>query len=176
MPVICPKCSAVRKDTDTAPDWQCPACGVAYAKVGQRTDVPDGRVRREERVEIAHDQRFPVFKVSAAILLFVLSAGWMHWHAGQKDKEWASVTANCRQGQPEIVLFARTDCGYCKQVKAFLRAKQMCYTTKITNKDSNALAEFRRIKGKGVPLLIIGTERSDGYDQEWMEVQLQPWL
>ena len=31
----CPKCQYERKSTDTAPDWQCPACGVAYAKAGQ---------------------------------------------------------------------------------------------------------------------------------------------
>ena len=30
----CPKCRYVRKPTDTAPDWQCPSCGIAYAKFG----------------------------------------------------------------------------------------------------------------------------------------------
>ncbi|MGQ3685582.1 MAG: hypothetical protein ACUBOA_11355 [Candidatus Loosdrechtia sp.] len=29
----CPKCGYERKATDSAPEWQCPACGVAYAKV-----------------------------------------------------------------------------------------------------------------------------------------------
>ncbi len=29
----CPKCSYERKSTDEAPDWQCPLCGVVYAKV-----------------------------------------------------------------------------------------------------------------------------------------------
>lgn len=29
----CPKCSYDRKTTDEAPDWQCPSCGVAYAKI-----------------------------------------------------------------------------------------------------------------------------------------------
>ncbi len=29
----CPNCSYQRKQTDSAPEWQCPACGVAYAKV-----------------------------------------------------------------------------------------------------------------------------------------------
>lgn len=28
----CPNCQYQRKATDNAPDWQCPACGVAYAK------------------------------------------------------------------------------------------------------------------------------------------------
>ncbi len=29
----CPNCNYQRKETDSAPDWQCPSCGVAYAKV-----------------------------------------------------------------------------------------------------------------------------------------------
>jgi ribosomal protein L37AE/L43A len=29
----CPKCHYVRVESDTAPEWQCPGCGVAYAKV-----------------------------------------------------------------------------------------------------------------------------------------------
>ena len=28
----CPKCRYTRKASDKNPDWQCPACGIAYAK------------------------------------------------------------------------------------------------------------------------------------------------
>jgi hypothetical protein len=30
--VACPKCNYVRLPADTAPAWQCPSCGIAYAK------------------------------------------------------------------------------------------------------------------------------------------------
>jgi len=33
----CPKCGYSRKPEDTAPEWQCPECGVAYAKVVRAT-------------------------------------------------------------------------------------------------------------------------------------------
>ena len=29
---VCPKCSYLRRATDTAPAWQCPSCGIAYVK------------------------------------------------------------------------------------------------------------------------------------------------
>jgi hypothetical protein len=32
---ICPKCGYKRLLTDTAPEWQCPSCGVAYVKALQ---------------------------------------------------------------------------------------------------------------------------------------------
>ena len=39
----CPKCGYVRKLSDTAPEWQCPSCGVAYAKVqGASSLVAEG--------------------------------------------------------------------------------------------------------------------------------------
>jgi hypothetical protein len=31
----CPKCRYSRKAADAAPDWQCPNCGIAYAKFGR---------------------------------------------------------------------------------------------------------------------------------------------
>lgn len=34
--MICPKCAYERRPTDTAPDWECPACGVVYAKVAAK--------------------------------------------------------------------------------------------------------------------------------------------
>jgi uncharacterized Tic20 family protein len=31
----CPKCAYVRTESETVPDWQCPKCGIVYAKFGQ---------------------------------------------------------------------------------------------------------------------------------------------
>jgi predicted nucleic-acid-binding Zn-ribbon protein len=34
MSITCPKCGYTRQPTDHAPDYECPKCGVIYAKVG----------------------------------------------------------------------------------------------------------------------------------------------
>jgi uncharacterized protein YxjI len=36
----CPKCAYVRTASDTAPDWQCPKCGIAYVKFEQAHAAP----------------------------------------------------------------------------------------------------------------------------------------
>ena len=41
----CPKCGYLRSAADTAPDWECPACGIAYAKFGT---LPHGHPRNLE--------------------------------------------------------------------------------------------------------------------------------
>jgi ribosomal protein L37AE/L43A len=33
MSIQCPRCGYVRKENEDVPDWQCPACGVAYNKI-----------------------------------------------------------------------------------------------------------------------------------------------
>ncbi|MCF7970898.1 MAG: DUF3592 domain-containing protein [Methylococcaceae bacterium] len=32
MPTICPKCQYIRKESDSTPDYECPACGIIYHK------------------------------------------------------------------------------------------------------------------------------------------------
>ncbi|MBH1969910.1 tetratricopeptide repeat protein [Moraxellaceae bacterium AER2_44_116] len=44
MNVVCGKCSHVRSDSEQAPDWQCPACGVAYVKVQKESSEQEGVV------------------------------------------------------------------------------------------------------------------------------------
>jgi uncharacterized protein len=36
----CPKCAYVRTQSETIPDWQCPKCGIVYAKFGQAAPAP----------------------------------------------------------------------------------------------------------------------------------------
>jgi uncharacterized Tic20 family protein len=36
----CPKCAYVRTQSETVPDWQCPKCGIVYAKFGQAAPLP----------------------------------------------------------------------------------------------------------------------------------------
>jgi len=50
--MICPRCQYQRKATDNAPDWQCPACGIAYAKAAlakQAVRAADERISIENR-------------------------------------------------------------------------------------------------------------------------------
>jgi uncharacterized Tic20 family protein len=42
----CPKCRYVRTASDIAPDWQCPKCGIAYAKFVQAQTQPVATMAR----------------------------------------------------------------------------------------------------------------------------------
>jgi len=66
---VCPKCSYARKPADNAvPDWQCPGCGIAYAKYAGRAPEP----------ELAQSARAPSamagHSMSATALFWILAA------------------------------------------------------------------------------------------------------
>jgi hypothetical protein len=71
MPVICPKCSHVRPADAANPDWQCPACGICYAKFGS---PPTGQARPARHREIEVRQGWDLGWLLKIILLVVL--GW----------------------------------------------------------------------------------------------------
>lgn len=45
MSIVCPKCSYQRTPADLAPGWQCPSCGIAYAKFRKPQSDSAKRVR-----------------------------------------------------------------------------------------------------------------------------------
>lgn len=76
--IICPKCDHVRPKDAVNPEWQCPACGVCYAKAGGSPEpVPDARMRERlraapEPVPVKHSWNLGLV-VKVAILV---ALGW----------------------------------------------------------------------------------------------------
>jgi hypothetical protein len=48
----CPKCHYLRTETDTAPDWQCPQCGIAYAKFTQPANSPEPEAKKNTQQKL----------------------------------------------------------------------------------------------------------------------------
>ena len=72
MVVTCPKCSHVRPPDASNPEWQCPSCGVCYAKVGQAQPLST-RSARTPRIDAESSGNFGwLFKI---VLLFALVWG-----------------------------------------------------------------------------------------------------
>lgn len=72
MTVICPKCSLVRPPDATNPDWQCPGCGICYAKFQNRSTEPI----REERVAYVEEKKgWDMGKLAKVGLLFAFGFG-----------------------------------------------------------------------------------------------------
>lgn len=174
MSRICPNCHYTRKPTDSAPDWQCPACEIAYNKgAGAAATESYGRYVAP-----------PIAKSSSGfaagkwlLILAVLVAGvWLGkplWQA----KTGLAASAVTRNGeQPEVVLYATTWCGYCAATREFFVANGISYTELDIEKTSAGQEGHRRLGGNGVPLIVVGDEVIHGYNEAALRSTLKPWL
>ena len=67
---------------------------------------------------------------------------------------------------PRIVIYTTADCSRCRRAKAFLRGRDIPFREMDIGRNRRAMKEFERLRGRGVPLLLIGGERLDGFDEK----------
>ena len=65
---------------------------------------------------------------------------------------------------PRITLYTAPGCGHCRQLKDFLRRNRIPHGEQDISRSRRAETEFRRLGARGVPVLVIGKERVDGFN------------
>lgn len=100
---ICWKCGAARDQDADAPEWQCPACGVAYNKAPRSpslSDQPRARGRARDYV-LAHPRRAAWI---ALAILAALALGWWLWF----KSPWSRVAAQDTFADERLALFRQS--------------------------------------------------------------------
>lgn len=171
MTRICPKCSYARKETDEAPEWQCPSCQVAYNKVGGEP-VPANYGRYGAPIIREKPPGFPVFKLVAVIAVFGagILIGKPLWQAKSAPPQATAATA-----QPPVTMYSAEWCGYCTAAREFMDANGIAYTEFDIEKTTAGYEGHKKLGG-GVPLLVIGDDVIRGYSEPTMRSNLRPWL
>ena len=143
----CPKCSYVRKMGETAPDWQCPSCGVAYAKANS---VGVGETRVEQQPDSGGGKFGKV--------LFVILAVAIVWALAHNTRQ---QSAPARQGEfagTGIVMYSLTTCGFCNAKRAELRARGIPFVEYFVDTDRDRQRElFEKLLVSGYQGGGIGT-------------------
>lgn len=73
--MLCPKCKYERNDSDTAPSWQCPKCGIAiekYVRIMEENDqfLLDEQLKENKRQE-AHKKLHAMFSLILPIAIII---------------------------------------------------------------------------------------------------------
>lgn len=163
----CPKCQYIRKPGDTAPDWQCPSCGVAYAKYINRNisgeapaPVPAGCARSRGLVP-----------VTLLLLVLALFIGISLAYSNSSNNSQTRVVQT--NGSVRVVLYGTQSCGYCRRVRTWFDRAGIRYVDKDIGHSRQAWQEFRELGGRGVPVLIIGDNVIHGYNRRSIERALR---
>lgn len=84
---------------------------------------------------------------------------------------WSSIT-NFINPPPDysiahegkVILYATSWCGYCKKARELLSENNIEYFEYDVEKSAEGKEQFKRLGGKGVPVLLINGEVLKGYD------------
>jgi len=77
----------------------------------------------------------------------------------------STPTQSHHKRQKKVVLLSSPGCGYCIKAKAFMRSQNINFTEYNVRASAEGKSLFRKYKGTGVPLIIIGDEVIRGYSK-----------
>jgi glutaredoxin len=63
-------------------------------------------------------------------------------------------------------------CGYCKRAKAHLAARGVPYDEVDVEATQRGQNEFTQLGGRGVPIILVGSQRMDGFDANGLDAML----
>lgn len=187
MPTICPKCRTVRPADTQVPDWQCPACGVAYAKAGD--SAPASTTMRHAGHASSGGTKMsggiPWGKL--LILLSVVYGAWVGFHSAHDKGAVGSGDGVSRLGHfsgnpsveqlnqlaantqaSDVLMYSAAWCPNCTAAKGWMAQYGFKYQECDVDTGSNCASQLKSLDPQGgVPYLIVkGHHMKDGFDSD----------
>jgi len=64
----------------------------------------------------------------------------------------------------QVVIYTTTACVHCRRAKQFLRERGIAFREMDVSASQRARKELQRLGARGVPVLLVGGDRMDGFD------------
>ena len=69
-----------------------------------------------------------------------------------------------RKKSKTVVMYSTSWCGYCKKAARHFRKNNIPFTEHDIEKSASAAKEYKKLNGRGVPIILIGQQRMNGFD------------
>lgn len=73
---------------------------------------------------------------------------------------------------PRITLYSTRNCAHCQQAKQYLQQKGLRFQELDIQQNARAQKDFARLGARGVPVILIGDTRIDGFDRRRLDAVL----
>ena len=166
MAVRCPKCDYVRKAKETAPETQCPACGVYYAKVVERVVTPSGLkgtvIYAEPGRSWGVGKTLALAAVLAGVWFFTPLPGMLRAPLGDGSEDLrgpgGKKLSELDFSRSRIVMYSLTTCVYCQALRRRFEANGIPFKEYYLDTDPPRQAEmFSKLQMAGFQGGGVGT-------------------
>jgi glutaredoxin len=73
---------------------------------------------------------------------------------------------------PRITLYSAPGCPHCRRARDYLQLKGLRFLELDVQRNPRGRKEFARLGARGVPVLVIGEVRVDGFDRRRIDAVL----
>jgi len=67
-------------------------------------------------------------------------------------------------GPKRVVMYSTSWCGYCRKAARHFRKNNIPFSERDIEKSASAAREYKKLNGRGVPVILIGKKRINGFD------------
>ena len=76
------------------------------------------------------------------------------------------ATTKAANVQPKVLMYVMPNCGYCAKARQYFKERGVTFSEiDVAASDANN-QQWRADGGQGTPLILIGAEKINGFDQE----------
>ncbi len=105
------------------------------------------------------------------IVFLVILVVFQHWN---QIKNTFSPPPDFSAMHPEgVVLYSTSWCGYCKMTREFFKENKIAFVEYDIETSAEGKAQYNRLNGQGIPVVVIHGEVIGGYDPAEMQRLLQ---
>ena len=73
------------------------------------------------------------------------------------------VTIGGKYKGKSVVMYSTSWCGYCKRARIHFKRNKIPYKEYDIEKSKKAALDYKKLNGRGVPVILIGTRRMNGF-------------
>jgi len=85
------------------------------------------------------------------------------------DNSVSSMESYDENGKKAVVMYSASWCGICRQARAYFEGQGIDYNEYDVDTNARGKRDFARLGGRGVPIILVGDQRMDGFSKARFE-------
>ena len=73
------------------------------------------------------------------------------------------VTTNSNSKAKSVIMYSTSWCGYCKKARSHFTRNNIPFREYDIEKSKQAAKDYKKLNGRGVPVILIGKQRMNGF-------------